>query len=103
MTPQAVPRWAWAALAVVLVGAGVSVYAMTRDDEPTDRFCTVEGWLDRENNMYGRSGGQGCQFVDANGDLLRQVDGEPVCYFDGTRTGGPQVVSCDEPGARPPY
>ena len=81
--------------AAVLCGAGLVWLA---SGEPTETFCTAEGFIGPENKSYGRSSDHGCQFVDDEGELITELrDGTPICYDEHAA-----IVSCAEPGARPP-
>lgn len=71
-------------------------------------FCTAEAIIYPDGELYGRSGTEGCQFVDADGSLLEVTqDGDPLCYDrryrgpDG-RAVTPMIVDCDDPGALRP-
>jgi hypothetical protein len=74
-------------------------------DEPEERFCTAEGWIGPNQEVYGRVGNPDCQFEDQDGNLLLTDPrtGEPICYEADAPAGtSPQVVGCDQPGARRP-
>lgn len=62
-------RWALpigVIVAVVLVAGAVAIG--TRDDGPT--FCTAEGMIGDNGQIYGRDPNQGCEFVDENGKIV---------------------------------
>jgi len=84
-----------AAMGVVLA-AGAAV-VVSRDD-PEVTFCTMEGMIGTDGEIFGRSTSHGCQFVDDSGDLITTLpNGEALCYDQGT-----QILPCDRPGARRP-
>lgn len=90
-------RWLVVIGLAVLVLATVAAIDASFGADPEETFCTAEGLIGPHGEVYGRSASRGCQFVDSDGDLLRQAsDGEPLCY------GGREnlaVVPCDRPGA----
>lgn len=81
----------------ILVPAAVAVIYASFGADTEEVFCTAEGLIGADGEVYGRSGSRGCQFVDRDGDLLTQTsEGEPLCY-DGQANMA--VVPCDQPGA----
>jgi len=84
----------------ILVPATVAVIDASFGADPEEIFCTAEGLIGPNGEVHGRSTSRGCQFVDAEGNLLRQTrDGEPLCYGGHENKG---VVPCDQPGALRP-
>lgn len=75
-------RRLWIALLVVAAATGTVGWALTHDDEEPI-FCHADGLLGPNGEIYGRSGDAGCRFVDENGDVITELDGQPVCYTDG--------------------
>jgi hypothetical protein len=58
-----------AMVAVLAAGAAVLV---SRDD-PEVTFCTMEGMIGTDGEIFGRSTSHGCQFVDDSGDLITSL------------------------------
>jgi len=91
----------WRVGGVVLVAAVAlsgGAFAYTQRGEPEPTFCTMEGMIGPNDTLLGRSNSHGCQFVGADGELLRfTMQGDPLCYDEFV-----QIVPCDQPGARPP-
>ncbi len=62
-------RWALpigVLVAVVLVSGAVAIGIS--DDGPT--FCTAEGMIGDNGQIYGRDPNQSCEFVDENGKIV---------------------------------
>lgn len=58
----------WPALfAAAAVAVGLVAFV---DSDDAERFCTAEGLIGENGQIYGRDPAQGCQFVDENGDVL---------------------------------
>lgn len=84
------------AAVVVVLAAGAAV--LISKDDPEVTFCTMEGMIGTDGEIFGRSTSHGCQFVDDSGDLITTLpNGEPLCYDPGM-----QIVRCDQPDARRP-
>lgn len=84
----------------ILVPATIAVVDDSFGTDAEEIFCTAEGLIGPDGEVYGRSTSQVCQFVDGEGSLLRQtIDGEPLCYGGHKDMG---IVPCDEPGAARP-
>lgn len=81
----------------ILVPGTIAVLDVSFGTDPEEIFCTAEGLIGPDGEVYVRSTDQGCQFVDGEGHLLRQTfDGKPLCYGGYKNMG---IVRCDEPGA----
>lgn len=63
----------------VLVLASIGT-ACSDDDEAV--FCHADGFISESGETYVRSPDHDCRFVDANGDLLTEVDGRRLCYSE---------------------
>lgn len=91
----------WRVGGVVVVAAvvvAVGAFAYTQQSESEVTFCTMEGMIGPNNTVFGRSNSHGCQFLGADGELLRfTMQGDPLCYDEFV-----QIVPCEQPGARPP-
>lgn len=88
----------WLVIAAVVVVLAASAAVLMSRDEPEATFCTMEGMIGPEGEIFGRSTSHDCQFVDDRGDLVTTLpNGEALCYDQGT-----QIVPCDQPGARHP-
>jgi len=55
-------------------------------------FCHADGLRSESGETYGRSSKHDCRFVDANGDLLTEIDGRPLCYSEDQ---SPVTVDCE--------
>lgn len=87
-------RWLAAGAAAVALAGGT--FIATRDSGETT-FCSAEALIGPNGETYGRTGPD-CQFEDEDGELVTHLNnGTALCYDDVT-----QVVSCDQPGSRPP-
>lgn len=53
---------------VVLTGSAIA--AATYEPDPQQQFCTAEGRIGPNGEIYGRDPTQGCQFVDEDGNVL---------------------------------
>lgn len=54
---------------LVLLVAGLGFTFIGRE-ESEERFCTAEGRIGPNGEMYGRDVNQGCKFVDDDGNVL---------------------------------
>ena len=83
-----------AGLALAATGAVVAL------DEPETSFCTADGLIGPNGEMYGRRHPD-CQFVDDDGNLVTELsDGRQLCYVVPTESSGyrGQIADCDNPG-----
>jgi hypothetical protein len=71
-------------LAIIVVAAASVGFVVSRKDSgPT--FCPADALRGPNGQLYGRSSKYGCRFVDENGQLVTEVNGQPLCY-DASRT-----------------
>lgn len=66
---------------VLVLGLAGGVFAYTQRTDPEEVFCYSDGLIAPDGSLYGRDSDRGCQFVDADGDLVTHTaTGEPICY-----------------------
>lgn len=78
---------------VALAAVGGVVLVRSGEAEPV--FCTVEGLIGANGEMYGRTGPD-CRFVNGDGKTLTTLaGGQPLCYGDVELM---SIAPCGRPG-----
>lgn len=65
-------RWRVSLAAVLVSGAAVAGFVVTRNDDTEPVFCSMEGRFTLDGRIVGRSNELDCQFVDDEGNVVSE-------------------------------